>query len=856
MPTIWDECDTIASARSKTEIRCSGGPMKKHEAILAVISVTLALLVNEIMLSAIFNVLIGALNTVTAIAVALLGLSSSGIIAYIDSRFRPDHPTSAFCYKLLAMFVIATITCTVIIMNLPVNHGDFYYHPRITATLIKFIAYIISVIPFLMGGLCINIFFFSYSKQISQLYFADLAGAAAGCLVAVLMLGSLGAPRAIIYAALPAALVCFGFMVSRGKWQRGLIVFLPFLLLELLNLQYPLLSVKKLNTFGEVNSPEYRGFYIKKNDLDFEKWAFDAWTIVRNEKIPQQWEKFGGWGLSKYYKGPVPKIRFVNFNLRFSTYITEFDGNLDKLRPWLDADLISLHYLIGRRYKSVLNIGAGGGREVLNALNHDAEKVTAVDISEVTTNDIMKGYLREFSGNLFFDPRVSAHADEGRSFLERSQLKYDLIDFAIVGGTNLEKLDVINIDDLFTKDALETYLRHLHDSGVFSYSMYNTRSDLIEQVMKAKTPPFIPYIPAVKTLVGLRSTLENHYGIKRFRDHVLVAGLHGVIDKNYDLIHIITSMSPFSDAERERFSKLCETMGFVTFYPSQKANLFSEIIDEPNLEGRAATLPFSIQPTTDDKPFHYALNAHSLGGLATLRMILMNPLVSTGVMFAIIGILFLVGPASWATRSHVSNNSQVPWLMLFYFACIGCGYMMVEISALLKIQFYLGKPIYSFSVALFSFLLASGIGSHCTRYFKDQSARGATRWLGRMVLILIIYGQVFCLLWPMIFKQTIGLMTTARAAIAIVMIFPMAFIMGMFFPIGIRIVSEDHRGMIPWVWAINGCLSVFGIFGCRIAALFLGFNASLLVGLGLYFVTWGCAWSYTRRENHRLRAFG
>ena len=81
-------------------------------------------------------------------------------------------------------------------------------------------------------------------------------------------------------------------------------------------------------------------------------------------------------------------------------------------------------------------------------------EVTAVDVSDVTVDALMKGKLRDFSGNLYGRPDVKAYADEGRSFVMRSARRYDLIDFTIVGGTNLEKLDVIKVDDLFTREAL------------------------------------------------------------------------------------------------------------------------------------------------------------------------------------------------------------------------------------------------------------------------------------------------------------------------------------------------------------------------------------------------------------------
>lgn len=70
--------------------------------------------------------------------------------------------------------------------------------------------------------------------------------------------------------------------------------------------------------------------------------------------------------------------------------------------------------------------------------------------------------------------------------------------------------------------------------------------------------------------------------------------------------------------------------------------------------------------------------------------------------------------------------------------------------------------------------------------------------------------------------------------------------MGMFFPLGIRLATPRHRAMIPWFWAINGCLSIVGIFGSRVLGLFVGFSAALAVGLALYVVTVACLALYVR----------
>ena len=192
-----------------------------------------------------------------------------------------------------------------------------------------------------------------------------------------------------------------------------------------------------------------------------------------------------------------------------------------------------------------------------------------------------------------------------------------------------------------------------------------------------------------------------------------------------------------------------------------------------------------------------------------------------------------MAPLLWyALRSGVElpamGNS---WSLLLFFACLGYGYMAVEIAILFKLNLYLGKPIYGLSVGLFSFLLSSALGSNFTNRFGIAEL---PRWLYGAVVLVLAIGFVFFLGSGTLFSQTMFLPLPARIAVSVASIFPLAFVMGMFFPIGIKLISEESEALIPWVWAINGCLSVIGIFGTRTVALFLGFDRSLLVGLMTY----------------------
>ena len=64
-------------------------------------------------------------------------------------------------------------------MNVPLNHGDLVYTPSLTFAALKFLTYLLALVPFIVGGICVNLLLFHASARISELYFYDLAGAGA-----------------------------------------------------------------------------------------------------------------------------------------------------------------------------------------------------------------------------------------------------------------------------------------------------------------------------------------------------------------------------------------------------------------------------------------------------------------------------------------------------------------------------------------------------------------------------------------------------------------------------------------------------------------------------------------------------
>jgi hypothetical protein len=822
--------------------------MRRSFYYAAICSVTFSLLVSEIMLSAIFQVLIGANNTVTAISVALVGLASAGIAVYVWPRLRGETLTERSVSRLLLASTLTMLLMPVLLMQLPINHGEFSFSLTLTTSIYLLLVYVIAIAPFFMGGLVLNVLLYHGAHDVARLYGADLLGASFGCLIATACFERFSAPVSILLSTMPAMIILLWHARAR------LAAFVPpLLLIVLLTMSSftSLLEVKLFSTMNEVRNSRYQSLRVNKDDVDFQSWALDAWTIMRNERIPQQWENFTGWGLSPSYTGPVPDIKLINFNLRFSTYATKFDGDFAPIRQWLDSDIISLHYLLGRQYDRVLVVGAGGGREVLNALNHDAKNVTAIDISNVVINDLMKGRLDQFSGGLYKHPRVHAWVDEGRSYIRRQPGKYNMIEFTIVGGANLEKLDMLRQEDLFTVEAVSDYLGHLEPNGVLSYVMYSTRADVLSDLKMRGPLVSPPYMPAVQMLTALKKVVEREPG-RKLEDHVLVAALPGVIDKNFELAHIIVSNDKFTDAERERFTQLSQQLEFPLMHPrgdNNADNFYRDIITAANVDQLNSSLPFSIQPPTDERPFAYAFEPrHYFEGFpGNTKALMANPVMEKTLLLLIVTLVFLFVPVFWRTSSAngaaTFTRSIVP--QAIYFGCLGMAYMILEMTMIMKLNLYLGKPVYGLAVGLFAFLLATGLGSLTAQRYAMARLQRTGRFI---VLFIIAHGIAFAALWPTVSLATITFSPFWRCLVAVCVLFPLAFPLGMLFPLAMRSVAATERQAIPWFWSINGITSVLGLLLTRGIALLFGLTAATVVALAIYGVAALCLAGFSSRE--------
>jgi spermidine synthase len=117
-----------------------------------------------------------------------------------------------------------------------------------------------------------------------------------------------------------------------------------------------------------------------------------------------------------------------------------------------------------------LIIGSAGGHEILAATYFGASEVKGVELNPSTVSLLTEHFI-EYTGHLAERDDVRVINDEGRSYLERDEERYDIIYFvapdtysAMNAATSAAF--VLSESYLYTKEMVKTALEHLQPGGV------------------------------------------------------------------------------------------------------------------------------------------------------------------------------------------------------------------------------------------------------------------------------------------------------------------------------------------------------------------------------------------------------
>ena len=170
---------------------------------------------------------------------------------------------------------------------------------------------------------------------------------------------------------------------------------------------------------------------------------------------------------------------------------------------------------------------------------------------------------------------------------------------------------------------------------------------------------------------------------------------------------------------------------------------------------------------------------------------------------------------------------------IVYFACLGAGYIMVEVGLISHFILALSNATVSASVLITGMLVFSGLGSFVSERYLDRARSVMPKIFLAIGAMLIGYGlHLDCVL------DWIGTLPYAlRIVLCLLLILPPAFLMGFPMPTAMTSLArlgKDH--MFLWAWGINGCFSVIGAALVPIVATCFGLAAVVLVGAVAYLV--------------------
>ena len=130
-------------------------------------------------------------------------------------------------------------------------------------------------------------------------------------------------------------------------------------------------------------------------------------------------------------------------------------------------------------------------------------------------------------------------------------------------------------------------------------------------------------------------------------------------------------------------------------------------------------------------------------------------------------------------------------------------------------------------------LLGAGLGSMSANYLCISPESG--RWLIPFGGILGV-GVTFVALYPLVIEMFLTAGTIWRVCVAMLTTFPLAFFLGMPFPLGILALNQLRREAVAWAWGANAVCTVIGGVATGLVSMLIGFRMTLLLALSIYLI--------------------
>ena len=443
------------------------------------------------------------------------------------------------------------------------------------------LTYVVVAIPFIFSGVAVTLALTRFPSQIGRLYAADLAGAALGCVLLILVLDVTDGPSAVVVVAGLAALGGLLFSLDLPGWRSRLPALLVFLAFAGTSVWFTILVRRQ--------DPAIRLTYVKgrkEPEYLYEKW--NSFSRIDVSGHPDWDTPPQGWGLSPAVPPDmVCRVLWLRIDAGAATMLVRYDGKPEQIE-FLKYDITNLAYWF-RSNARVAVVGSGGGRDVQAALAFNQKSIVAVEMNE-NTIEAANERFGDFTGHLDRNPRIQYVHDEARSYLSRAREPFDIIQIALVDtwAATVAGAFVLAENSLYTTEAWQTFLERLTPGGVLTFSRWYL-----------KGRPGEAY-----RLVSLASDALLRTGVEDPRAHILMAKVLSADPQGGPdgVCTILVGREPFSPEDVRVFNEVCERMRFEPILTPEFAEdeTFAALGSGKDLDAFTARFPIDISPPTDD----------------------------------------------------------------------------------------------------------------------------------------------------------------------------------------------------------------------------------------------------------------
>jgi spermidine synthase len=812
------------------------------------------------------------------VSLAMLGFGLASVVLCIGRDWFDRHWRGAAAVSVF-LFGPLTVAANLAAQQLPFNPIFIVSDPsqkwRLAAN------FLLYLVPFLSGAFFLGIVFLKAREAFGRVYFADLTGSGlAGLLILAAMY--VFPPEELI--AVPLLLWTLGgalWLAATDAWKSA----------------WALVGVAALSLAGYAALPtllgvpqiavsQYKGVAYARNFPDAAR-VYRSVSPFGDLQVYQSSYMHFAPGLSDNAAFNLPE---EPANTYVGLYVDGEGPEGVMRRSVADATdyfryLPMIYpYLVKEKPKTFV-VQFGGGISTMVALRSGSQSVTVAESNPEVLKAFRSEPLRSFAGNILADPRVRVIGYDGRLYLAHTDERYDVIDLSLADSVGLSNPGGFAIVEKYpyTREAMLSYMDALADGGVLSVTLWN----------REEPPKSILKLYATMADAA-RSFDPDHFADSLFAVSSYLATTTILYKKGGFTAHEVaklrqqTKSLSFDEVYSPGFAFDPADAG--TVVDDYRASIFGNGSAQPAAGGVDPTGadptgpdPGAVDPTGGDdggsdtpqvlpSTLLQRLAWHGLvhGGwpeIAEKYVFDTRELTNDRPYFAA-----YVRPGDlpktldrldifqdewgyllvWATlivaciaaASLVLIPMVQGWRLVFsdyrgkagtilYFACLGLGYIMVEVGLISRFTLALANPTISAAVLIAGMLVFSGLGSLAAGRIFLRARAALPLIFVVIAALLFVYGR---LLDPVL--DWIGTFPYAlRLVLCFLLIAPPSFLMG--FPMATAMgwlarLNKDR--MFVWAWGINGCFSVIGAAAVPIVAASFGLAAVLETSAIAYLV--------------------